>query len=822
MIRGVRDLPTGTVTFLFTDIEGSTRLLQELGAEAYGAALDEHRLMLREAFAQYGGVEVDTQGDAFFVAFATAPGALAAAREGQAALAGGAIRVRMGLHTGTPLVTAEGYVGPDVNRAARIAAAGHGGQVLLSRSTRDLVEGQVRDLGEHRLKDLSAPERLYQVGEAEFPPLKTLYRTNLPVPATTFLGRERELAEVGDWLAREDVRLLTLIGPGGTGKTRLALQAAGSAAEAYPGGVFWVPLAPLHDPALVLDSAANAIGGDGALAEQVADRRTLILLDNLEHLIDAARELPPLLGSCPGLDLLVTSRELLRVAGEQAYPVPSLADEEAVELFLARARAVQPAFAGNGRIPELCRRLDNLPLAVELAAARTRVFSPEELHERLSQRLDFLKAGRDSDPRQQTLRATIEWSHDLLEEAERTLFRRLVVFAGGCTLEAVERICESDPETLVSLVDQSLVRRREDGRFWMLETILELAAEKLEGASEAEAVRRRHAEHFAELADGLGLCFESLSAGGGQRYDLALPERDNFRAAIDWAQDADPQLALRLAASLENFWVTQSAFEGRHRLEALLDQVGNVPVALRAKGLRCLGNTVIFMEDRESGVRKYEEAFELYTQAGDERGIALMQHRIGINSLWLGDAPRARELIEASVAGARTMGLDVLEAQALGSLGSLEHREGNAERGLELVRQSAELARSTGFTWWEIQMLAEASEQALDLGRLDEANEDAAAALALSHRINDRRVTVVLLAGLAEIAARLGEGERAGRLWGAVEAELARAPLGSAEKDLDEMSARIVPEIDREFEHGREAGARLTLDEAVAEVVGHG
>jgi predicted ATPase len=571
----------------------------------------------------------------------------------------------------------------------------------------------------------------------------------------------------------------------------------------------------------VLDTAAKALGGEGTLVEQVADRRTLILLDNFEHLIGAAHELTRLLEACPALDAVVTSRELLRVAGEQAYPVPALAAQEAVQLFLARTRAVKPDFVGHARLSDLCARLDNLPLAVELAAARTRVFSIDELHERLSERLDFLKAGRDADPRQQTLRATIEWSYDLLEDTEASVFRRLSVFAGGWTLEAAETICESDPEMLVALVDKSLIRRGVDGRFWMLETVRELATEKLADAGEAEAVRRRHAEHFAELADRLGLCFESLSAGGGQRYDLALPERDNFRAAIDWAQEADPALALRLTTSLENFWVTQSAFEGRRRLERLLDRAGEVPLALRAKALRCLGNTVIFTEDRESGVRKYEEALALYKQIGDESGIALTHHRIGINSLWLGDAARARELIEASLADAQALGLDVLEAQALGSLSSLEHREGHTERGLELARRSAELARSIGFTWWEIGMLSEASDQAFDLGRLDDAKQDAVAAIGLSHGINDRRVTVLLLADLAKIAARLGDGELAGRLWGAVEGERARGPLGRAERDLDELAPRVTSQAGPEFEHGREAGVRLTLDEAVAEVVGH-
>jgi len=428
-----QDLPTGTVTFLFTDVEGSTKLLHELGAKRYAQTLAEHRRVLRDAFSRRGGVEVDMQGDAFFVAFPTAPGALEAAREAREALE---IPVRMGIHTGTPLQTNEGYVGADVHKAARIASAGHGRQILVSAATAALLGGELRDLGEHRLKDLSAPERIYQAGDGDFPPLKTLYRTNLPIPATPFLGRERELEEIGELLARDDLRLLTLTGPGGTGKTRLALQAAAEAAEWYPDGVFWVPLAPLRDPALVLDAASQAVGATDGLQEHLADKRLLLLLDNFEHLIAAASELAPLLASCPNLRLLVTSRELLQLAPEQSYPVPPLEPEDGVQLFVARAKAVKPAFEPDQAVPALCERLDNLPLALELAAARVRMLSPKQLLERLAQRLDLLKAGRGAEPRQQTLRATIEWSHELLEEDEQRLFARLAVFRGGCTLEA--------------------------------------------------------------------------------------------------------------------------------------------------------------------------------------------------------------------------------------------------------------------------------------------------------------------------------------------------------------------------------------------------
>src|SRR5712691_11610685 len=341
----MRSLPSGTVTFLFTDIEGSTKLLHDLGAEAYSVALAEHRRVLRDAFEANQGVEVDTQGDAFFVAFPTAPGALGAAAQAIEGLAAGPIRVRMGIHTGTPHLGEDDYVGIDVHRAARIAACGHGGQVLVSASTAAVVGTDgLRDLGEHRLKDLSAPERIYQLGDGEFPPLKSLHRTNLPIPSTPFLGRERELHDVHELVSRADVRLLTLTGPGGTGKTRLALQAAAEASERYPGGVFWVPLAPLRDPELVLETARQAVGASDGLAEQIGDTAMLLLFDNFEHVVEAAADLVGLLAACPRLDLLVTSREPLHVTGEQEYPVPSLTREEGVDFFLARARAVKPDF----------------------------------------------------------------------------------------------------------------------------------------------------------------------------------------------------------------------------------------------------------------------------------------------------------------------------------------------------------------------------------------------------------------------------------------------------------------------------------------------
>src|SRR6266699_6742419 len=474
--------PSGTVTLVFTDIEGSTALLDELGAEAYNGALDDHRRALREAFGAHSGYEVDEAGDGLFYAFASGSQAVTAVAQAMASLSEGPVQVRVGVHNGEPLLYPPKYVGPDVHKAARIMSAAHGGQVLLSGATRELVAEDVLDLGKHRLKDFGEPVSLYQLGFDRFPPLRTISNTNLPVPLSSFVGREQEVAEVVSLIRDEAARLVTLAGPGGTGKTRLALEAAGELVSEFGAGVFWAALAPVRDPALVVDTVAQTLGAKQELAAHIGDKQLLLVLDNLEQVVESAIELAALLGACPNLRLLVTSRELLRVDGEVVYPVPALAEPEAVELFCARSR-LEPDEA----VAELCLRLDNLPLALELAAARVRVLTPAQILERIAQRLDLFRAGRDADPRQQTLRATIAWSYDLLSTDERQLFARMAVFRGGCTLETAEQVAGADVAGLQSLLDKSLLRRTGE-RFWILATIREYARELLEGSSEADAV----------------------------------------------------------------------------------------------------------------------------------------------------------------------------------------------------------------------------------------------------------------------------------------------------------------------------------------------
>lgn len=625
------DLPTGTVTFLFTDVESSTRLLHSLGAEGYAEALAEHRRVIREACARHDGVEVDTQGDAFFFAFPTAPGALAAAEKMTEALASGPIQVRIGLHTGTPLLTEEGYVGADVHRVARIAAAGHGGQVLVSSVTvaavepsNSLLQGSLSDLGEHRLKDIAEAVSIFQLGDGAFPPLKTISNTNLPRPASSFVGRERELEEV---LSRIEggARLVTLTGPGGSGKTRLAIEAAATLVSEYKAGVFWIGLAALRDPALVPETISQALGAKDGLQAHIGEREMLLLLDNLEQVIEAAPELAALVTACPNLTLLVTSRELLRVSGEVEYAVPPLAEPEAVSLFCARAQ-LEP----SGEIAELCTRLDNLPLAVELAAARTKALSPAQILERLLQRLDLLKGGRDADPRQQTLRATIEWSYELLSPQEQELLARLSVFQGGCTLQAAEEVATADLDTVQSLVEKSLVRFTRE-RYSMLETIREFAAERLAESGDGAELRRRHARFFLELAQTLGMTYESIEVHRRQRHDVAIAEQENLRSAIDWAFESDLELAVRIAIALEGFWVALSPFEGVRRFEALLERAKALPFVLRAGCWRCFASSTIDSGGRaEDAIDRYEKSLDLYRRGGDDRGIAIVMTRLGV------------------------------------------------------------------------------------------------------------------------------------------------------------------------------------------------
>jgi predicted ATPase len=815
------DLPSGTVTFLFTDVEGSTRLLHELGAEGYAEALAEHRRVVREACAAEGGVEVDTQGDAFFFGFPTAPGALAAASAFTEHLASGAISVRVGIHTGTPLVTEEGYVGTDVHRAARIGAAGHGGQVLVSASTTALAGADgLRDLGEHRFKDLSARERVYQLGTVQFPPLKTLYRTNLPIPATPFLGREAELAEVVELVTSGDLRLLTLTGPGGTGKTRLALQAAAEASESFPDGVYWVPLASLRDPALVLATAGQILGSKNGLAEHIQDKQMLCLFDNFEQVVKAAPELADLVGACPNLGILVTSRERLRVGGEQTYPVPQLAESDGEELFLTRARAVDPAFAGSDAVRELCLRLDVLPLAIELAAARTAVFSPEQLLEKLSQRLDLLKGERDADPRQQTLRATIEWSYDLLSEDEQRLLWRLAVFAGGSTYEAAQEIAGADPDILQSLLDKSLVRKRDSRvghRYWMLETIREYASERLDESGEAGELRQRHAEFFLALAEE---AFPELKGSPGPWLDRLEADHDNLRTVLDWLESAGrTQEALQLAGALYRFWSMRGyLLEGRDRLERLLARE-RAGTSARMRALHGAAVMASSTGDPETAEKRAEEARDLARTLGDAWGEAYAVYMLGMAATEREDWSGALPFFEASLDAFRRLGDDYYVLLAMDGIAWIPRMLGDRERSKRLHEETLACARASGnngvvaLQLWQLAGLANKEgrthealamlREALVLNRDEGYREGIAEVLvAMASTLQSVSAPAAALALLAA-AARLREEIGGGAGWVGDAIERLR---GSLRDSLGDAA----------FESAWERGRALSTDEAIA------
>jgi predicted ATPase/class 3 adenylate cyclase len=813
-----RDLPSGTVTLLFTDVEGSTRLLHELGAEGYAEALGQHRRLIRNACARHDGVEVDTQGDAFFFAFPTGPGALAAAEEMTGALAPGPIRIRVGLHTGQPLLTDEGYVGGDVHRAARIAAAGHGGQVLVSASTAALLDTDLLDLGEHRLKDLSAPERIFQLGDGKYPALKSLYRTNLPVPSTPFLGRERELEEVVALLSENDARLLTLTGPGGTGKTRLAAQAAGLAADDYRDGVWWVPLASLRDPRLVLETAAQAVGSKNGLAEHIADKSMLLLFDNFEHVVEASPDVASLLAACPQLDVLVTSREPLHVTGEREYAVPPLVHKEGVDFFLARARAVRPDFHEDEAVSKICRRLDDLPLALELAAARVKALSSDQILDRLEERLPLLTGGaRDLPERQRTLRATIAWSYNLLTEDEQRLFARLAVFRGGCTLDAAEDAADADLDTLQSLVDKSLLRFNE-GRYWMLETIREYGSECLEASGEGEEFRRRHAEHFLALAEE---AYPNLTGSPKAWLERLEAEHDNIRAALDRLEAAgETQLVLRLSGALWKFWY-QAGYrtEGLHRLERAL---AADETAAAARALALSGATAIAGEAGDHVQAKYwgDEALALHRQLGDAWGVANSIYLLGNLASEQREWETARGLFEESLEAFRELGDEHYTLLAMGMLAGMHTELGDVDQGRALTEEMLGRARALGNQRVEVFALYLLASHAREARRFDEALSLLDDAYRINRDLGQRSEVAGMISLFARVHAAAGEAVSAVQLLASSDArfdELGQNPPTSIADMNKETLAIAQAELDEgAFTAAWQKGRTLTADAAVA------
>jgi predicted ATPase len=809
------DLPSGTVTLVFTDVEGSTRLLHELGADAYAGALAEHRRVIRKACVEAGGVEVDTQGDAFFFAFPTAPGALGAASSFTDALAAGPIHVRVGLHTGTPLLTEEGYVGDDVHFAARIGSSGHGGQVVVSSATADLVEVELTDLGEHQLKDIDDPVPLYQLGDGSFPPLKTISNTNLPRPASSFLGRETELREV---LSRIEAgaRLVTLTGPGGTGKTRLAIEAATTLVGSYRAGVFWVGLASLRDPALVTESVSQVLGAKDGLAEHVAERELLLLIDNLEQVIECAPELSELLTACPNLTLLVTSRELLRISGEVEYAVPPLAEQEAIDLFCARAQLER-----SQEIAELCARLDSLPLAVELAAARANALTPSQILERIAGRLHLLKGGRDADPRQRTLRATIEWSYELLTPDEQELFARLSVFAGGCTLEAAEEVCDADLDTLQSLVEKSLVRftpSETGGRYWMLETIREYAGDVLANSSDPD----RHATRFEKF-------FVRLAVRGNEGFvdaprewiDRFESERENLRSSLAASlarRGLDTAFELAIAyARLSVYRGPQG--EGRRWLDAVLDHRVGVSAVHVQKALSAAAGLAERQKDVDVARDFAVESLALARTIDDPEVVGAALLSLGVIEGDAGNFDRSEELQTEALRVFTAAGADRQVRQTLSMLAFLYLAQADYARAIEVSRAALERSRGAGD---ERGVAAAASNLGHALareGHVDEAVSLQREALRAVHGLRDVQGSCEVLLDFAALAITRGRCEDAATLVGAIEAlaETAEFALVSAEVEwLDEIVGTARATLgDEAFAHVVGVGRLMTLDDVV-------
>jgi predicted ATPase/class 3 adenylate cyclase len=858
-------LPTGTVTFLFTDIEGSTRLLQELGPDRYERLQDEHDEILRKAVASGDGTQIRTEGDAFVVAFPTPGGAVRAAVDAQRDLAGTEVRVRMGLHTGEGRLGGDDYVGIDINRAARIAAAGHGGQVLLSDATRSLVQRDlpdgvaVRDLGNHRLKDIEDPEHLFDLVieglSSTFPPPRTLDArpNNLPLQLTSFVGRETEIAETVRLL--EDHRLVTLTGPGGTGKTRLALEVAHRLLPRFDDGAFFVDLASVAEPGLVGPAIGKALGVqeepgrdvEDTLTTYLAEKELLLAPDNVEHILEATPVVQHLLEAAPRLRVLATSRAPLGLYGEQEQEVPpmklpdptslpepgAMSEFEAVALFVERARAAKAGFdltAHNAHaVAEICVALDGLPLAIELAASRIKVLPPEAILRRLGQGLDLLASGaRNLPERQRTLRGAIEWSYGLLDKPEQELFARLSVFAGGADLESVEAVATPDGEVgmdsldgLAALIDSSLIRQTEtrpgESRFGMLETIREYAGERLDADFDSEATRRRHAEHFLTLAEDAEPHLDGPEEV--EWLDRLDQEHDNLQAALRWAVEQEPQRGMRAAAAVWRFWqVRGDVASGLDWMTRLLARpVGRT--GDRARAEEAAGSLAYWQSDLEEAERHYREALAIFRELGDRRGTAQVTHDLAFIPILRGTGPEASRLLQAAIALYEEIGDGERAARAKADLGLLLMAQGDHSAALPLLEEALSRTRERGDLSRLADDLLRIGNAHRMLEEFGQARADHLEALEIMERTGATGGIAAVLEMMATIDSDQGRYQRALRLYGAGQAMaesvgaqdvpdwfLFGDPVGDSRRALG----------DEAVEAALAEGRRMTREEAVA------
>jgi predicted ATPase len=814
---------------VFTDIEGSTRLLERLGVERYRAALADHRVAIRDACGRCRGYEVHYEGDSFFYAFAQAADAVAAMRDALTVLGEGPVSVRVGIHTGVPALDPPKYVGLDVHRAARIMDSAHGGQIVLSRETVDALDGQVdlelTDLGEHWFKDIQLPERLYQLGSAKHRPLRSLYRLTLPVPGTPFLGREAEVAEVVARLTDPDVRLLTLTGPGGTGKTRLALRAAEESAAHYPDGTTWVGLAPLGDAGLVVPAIVQALGAnDGSdepsmttLTESLLGKRALLVLDNAEHLVDGVADLAAaLVAACPTIALLVTSRERLELSAETVWPVPTMSAPDGEALFLARARAAGVPLAADDAIRELCERLDRLPLAIELAAAQTPVVAPREILEELDDRLPGLGTrARDVAERQRTIESTVAWSYDLLAPEEQRVLRALGAFAGGWTPAAAAKVAGASPDLLEALVAKSLIERGTDEtgaeRYAALDTIRDFAQRRLAESDEAGAVAARHIRWLEGVAQAHA---RAARIRKGEALAALRTEWPNARAAlVRCAELGWAELAHGIFCGFWFSWLTGGAVDEGDRLARMVIEIPAEPSHGLGWSHALAGQFAQARGEPSRAAKLAGRAVSILEETGPPGDLAAVHADLAIQLADLGELDSASHHAGRALELRREVGEESGIAHALQTVAYVERARGDLAGSVATNQEAVGYWESSGYPLEAVSALTEAGRAERALGHTEAAERALSVALGRSLSARDGPLTAAIVTELGLVAAGRGDHPRAVELLahGTTLAERSESAVGDLADELERLRGLLPRD---EFERSWERGRTRTIDDA--------